>query len=121
MKHSEHLVLVNDPHPQSLAALVLLTKKLAPKSPDYRIWLKYRKKILKERRKVTKNLKCHYCGKKNLKIHSHSKKNIATLDHVKPISKGGARFSSDNLVVACHSCNSRKKDMDVDEFVNPIV
>lgn len=42
---------------------------------------------------------CRYCG---------SRTNL-TLDHVKPVSKGG-KFTWDNMVTACMSCNGKKGD-----------
>lgn len=52
---------------------------------------------------------CVYCGSDNKKI---------TMDHIQPISKGGAH-SKENVVPACKSCNSRKgaKDPALFEFV----
>lgn len=43
--------------------------------------------------------RCHYCGKKR----------VLTLDHVIPLSKGGLHVI-ENIVPACRSCNSKKKD-----------
>jgi len=43
--------------------------------------------------------RCHYCGKRR----------VLTLDHVIPLSKGG-KHVKENIVPACRSCNSRKKD-----------
>lgn len=51
----------------------------------------------KELRRLTQQ-PCFYCGGE-----------AATLDHVIPIAKGG-RHSIGNLVAACKSCNSSKKD-----------
>ena len=47
---------------------------------------------------------CQYCGrhKKELK-----KKERLTIDHVKPVSKGG-KTTWDNIVTACNSCNDKK-------------
>ncbi len=112
---------MNDPHPQSLAALVLLTKKLAPRPIGYKVWLKYRKWFMREHLRLHGELRCFYCNKGNLKKQSDFTEELATLDHVKPLSKGGERFHSSNLVVACFSCNNRKKDKNVEEFLNPIV
>ena len=122
MKHWDHNVLVQRPHLQSMAALVLLHRHYSP-FPNYKKWLKYRKNLLRKIYRANKELRCHYCGKGSLKIHTRHKgdPNHATLDHVKPVSKGGERYSSSNIVVACWSCNMRKRDMDVEEFVNPIV
>lgn len=41
---------------------------------------------------------CAYCGKKTERL---------TLDHVRPLSKGG-KHSKDNVVPACFHCNSSK-------------
>jgi 5-methylcytosine-specific restriction endonuclease McrA len=116
MRYDKHNVLVHEPHPQSLAALVLLTKKLAPRPISYKTWLRYRKWFLRQHLKKHKTLMCFYCGCGPLKSQSDVDKDLATLDHVKPLSKGGERFHSSNLVVACYTCNSRKKDKDVNEF-----
>ena len=121
MRYSNHNVLVHEPHPQSLAALVLLTNKLAPRPIGYRAWLKYRKWYIREHYRKYRSLECFYCGKGPLKKQTDITEELATLDHVKPLSKGGERFHSSNLVVACFPCNSRKRDRDFDEFVNPIV
>jgi len=43
--------------------------------------------------------RCHYCGKRK----------ALTLDHVIPLSKGGLHVK-ENIVPACKSCNSKKKD-----------
>lgn len=53
--------------------------------------------------------RCVYCGSDSKKI---------TMDHIQPISKGGAH-SKENVVPACKSCNSRKgaKDPSLFEFV----
>lgn len=43
---------------------------------------------------------CQYCGARE----------HLTLDHIVPISKGGHPTDPANLIVACQSCNSRKRD-----------
>ena len=48
---------------------------------------------------------CVYCG-----ATAESSGRALHLDHLTPRSHGGADVAS-NLVVACHSCNSRRKDM----------
>lgn len=121
MRYDKHNILVNEPHPQSLAALVLLTKKLAPKPESYKTWLKYRKWFLRQKLRQGRQLTCFYCHKGPLRPQSDNDDELATLDHVKPLSKGGERFNSSNLVVACYRCNSRKKNKDIEEFKNLIV
>src|ERR1051325_6199771 len=116
MRYSNHNVLVKNPHPQSLAALVMLTKKLAPRPFGYRVWLKYRKWYLREHWRKHHGFFCHYCGKGPLKKFSDFNDDLATLDHVRPTSKGGDNFLSSNIVVACFHCNNKKTDKSVEEF-----
>ena len=52
--------------------------------------------------------RCAYC---HSRIHVHE----STLDHVKPISKGGG-WKYTNLVCACWTCNNRKGAMDAKKF-----
>lgn len=54
---------------------------------------------------------CHWCG-----IDCSS---LPTIDHVKPLSKGGEHVAS-NLVIACKSCNSRKHAKDPIEFAQSL-
>lgn len=70
---------------------------------------KYRRKAREQGSKIAgdvirkpKRARCHYCQKpiRGSDIH---------LDHVFPLSKGGAHASY-NLVPACHACNSTKRD-----------
>lgn len=50
--------------------------------------------------------KCQYCGStENLEI-----------DHIIPLSKGGNN-NENNLLTACHNCNSLKWDFSIDEFL----
>lgn len=116
MRYSNHNVLIKSPHIQSMAALVMLTKKLAPRPIGYRVWLSYRKWFLKEYKRKHKAFFCHYCGKGPLKKQSDFTEDLATLDHVHPVSKGGPKFLSSNLVVACFACNNRKTNKSVEEF-----
>jgi 5-methylcytosine-specific restriction endonuclease McrA len=51
------------------------------------------------------NHTCIYCGSKT----------DLTLDHVVPLN-GGGKHCEDNLVVACRSCNSSKKDTPLEEW-----
>lgn len=54
--------------------------------------------------------RCYYCRGYGLKL---------TIDHFMPISRGGLH-SIENLVMACRSCNSHKKDKDPHEFMRSI-
>jgi hypothetical protein len=46
---------------------------------------------------------CQYCG-------ARPALRQLTIDHVRPLSRGGARRSWENQVVACMACNHRKAD-----------
>lgn len=39
----------------------------------------------------------------------------ATIDHLKPVSKGG-HSSPENIVICCKTCNSSKRDKTLEEF-----
>lgn len=62
-------------------------------------------KIIEEARKNAGD-RCYYCGRKSK----------LTLDHFDPLAKGGAHCVS-NVVFACSSCNSKKRDLDPFEFM----
>lgn len=55
--------------------------------------------------------KCHWCGKKVVRK-SKDRAILATMDHVKPLSKGGVHHLS-NLVLACAPCNSFRGNQDL--------
>lgn len=58
---------------------------------------------------------CVYCGKRVSRFLKLSDPRRATLDHLVPLSKGGGN-ESDNFVIACRSCNSRKGSLSADRF-----
>ena len=62
--------------------------------------------LIDEKLKVASSDACCYCG---------SQADL-TLDHLIPQIKGG-KHSADNLVVACRSCNSSKKALDLLEWM----
>ena len=57
-------------------------------------------------------IKCHYCPKDNLVIEYEGMKvpldKLATIDHVVPMSRGGAAFDEKNVVPCCNKCNQKK-------------
>lgn len=55
---------------------------------------------------------CHYCGKS-------TPKKKRTADHMTPLDLGG-EHSAKNLVMACFSCNSSKRNVPYDEYVAKI-
>ncbi len=62
--------------------------------PDQRVTAEDWLEILKQHKN-----RCYYCKKRK----------VLTIDHVIPVSKGGLHVK-ENLVPACQSCNSKKKD-----------
>lgn len=55
------------------------------------------------------HVKCYYCNKGLNAKH-------ATIDHYRPLSKGGADRPR-NWVIACEPCNSAKADLDPEDFL----
>jgi 5-methylcytosine-specific restriction endonuclease McrA len=79
-------------------AIAAENKKLASRasiSKDMREWILQRDNFI-----------CQYC-----------KGEADIADHVIPSSKGG-KGNPDNLVAACWSCNSRKRNRTIDELIN---
>ena len=56
---------------------------------------------------------CGYCG------HKYSNRNL-TLDHIVPRSKGGSDYWT-NIVAACSSCNTRKRDRTPEQARMPLL
>ena len=59
------------------------------------------------------NEKCYYCP-------NPLNENNITIDHLKPVSKGGTNHLN-NLVPACRSCNFSKQDMNSGEFKEKVL
>lgn len=57
---------------------------------------------------------CAYCF--NRMTLALDKPNTATKEHIQPSSKGG-KTNSENIVLACQSCNSRKSDKNLIDFL----
>ena len=55
-------------------------------------------KVMREKVLIRDGYICYYCGRE-----------ANTVDHIIPISKGGIS-SEDNMIAACHRCNSGKRD-----------
>jgi hypothetical protein len=101
-------IYVAEPHPASLAALILLNTQLSREMLDE--WFSFRDRFLAK----FPVLVCHYCGKTPLttEVDDPSDKRklhwLATLDHVNPRDNGGGEYDEDNLVIACFPCNNKK-------------
>ena len=109
-----HRVRVENPHPKSQAAGVLLTRSLQEQERAH--WVEFRAAYLEKVLAVHGQLQCHYCGQGGLVAElpddatKSDLRRLATLDHVVPRSKGGAEFDEANVVIACHPCNQKKAD-----------
>lgn len=109
----KHRIAVKNPHPESMAAGVLLKRRLRKREVED--WLNFRSRFLAKKRLEYGDLKCYYCGKGNLKedVNEYAGKRalsrLATIDHFIPRSRGGTDDES-NLVVACFKCNQKKAD-----------
>ncbi len=69
------------------------------------------------------DLYCEYCNKGPLRIYGKGDFRPidgATCDHKTPISKGGDRYSYNNLAVCCYRCNMEKSDMGYSEWLEKI-
>lgn len=111
----KHRVIVENPHPTSMASKVLLTRSL--QEQERACWIAFRNVFLDKMMKKYGHLWCSYCGRSGLVAElpedapRSAYKHLATLDHIVPKSKGGSEYDEDNLVVACFKCNQRKADM----------
>ena len=108
-----HSVLVKDPYVGSMAARVLLAVRL--RRQELEDWFVFRAAFLKREKEERGVLRCHYCGREGLledvaEVPGLASPMLATVDHVVPVSKGGALKDERNLVVACYPCNQRKAD-----------
>lgn len=101
-----HNVLVDNPDPKSMAAAVVLRKRLSKETVAE--WLRFRDAFLSVR-----SLVCTHCGKTGLLKESDDPETLATIDHVIPLSKGGAQYNEDNCVIACGRCNGNRKNTDM--------
>jgi len=112
-----HLILVEDPHPNSYTSLLLLNRELRSKDYDHpKTWLKARKKFLYQYRMKHGTIKCQYCGRTNLKMKTKHLQDLATIDHVVPRSVTNKRYDPNNFKVACYNCNVAKGTMSEWEF-----
>lgn len=64
------------------------------------------------------NSQCWYCGrtvKLNVGFDYKDIANQSTIDHLIPLTRGGSN-EPENLVLACFSCNSKKRNRTVEEY-----
>lgn len=90
------------------------------KKAEFNIRLTLVRAAKRQRLWVEQDGKCHYCDQETILPRSGQNNrggNVATLDHIITQSNGGTD-SLNNLVVACHTCNSNRLDMDYEIFYN---
>ena len=71
-----------------------------------------------KRRKIYQRTgkKCAYCGRDVYETVPENSPIFLTIDHIKPVSKGGHKSNIGNLVCACKECNENKADMLLRKF-----
>jgi 5-methylcytosine-specific restriction endonuclease McrA len=126
-KNNWHVIASDNPPIKSFAALILLQDELRNKDVDFnkngwQVRVEFSRTFLRNVLEREGDLVCTYCDKPHLKIEeqgmfvpNHIK---ATIDHVVPVSKGGGTYEVENLVVACGTCNTRKDNMTLVEFLH---
>ena len=128
-KNNWHFITSNgsDPSIKSYASLLLLQNELRNSDQDdvknyWKTRILFSRTFLHKILDKEKDLVCTYCGKRHLVIEEENmfvKNHLkATIDHVLPISKGGSVYDTDNVVVACGTCNSRKDNMTLGKFLD---
>ncbi len=108
---------------KSFSAYLLLHNKLVKLDEDRYWktsivkWYKFRQAFLKEALEKYGKLSCSYCPRTDLvigktdekpNIKNNSLPNLATIDHIYPLSLGGAKFDKNNCTVSCRRCNGTK-------------
>lgn len=109
-----NVVLNDEPPVTSRAALVLLNAFLSEQ--ERAEWNAFRLQFLR-----ASSMTCEYCQKAGLTeelVPGQGFPMLATLDHVHPVSKGGAVYDPANLKVACFPCNKSKADLTLDEWLS---
>lgn len=73
--------------------------------------------------KQQKDIKCSYCLRELViyNFNNFNRENGATVDHMKPKSKGGSLYSFDNLCISCSDCNTRKSNMEFIEWLKILI
>jgi 5-methylcytosine-specific restriction endonuclease McrA len=108
-----NVVLNDEPPVTSRAALVLLNAALSEQ--ERAEWNTFRLRVLR-----ASTMTCEYCGKSGLTeelVPGKGFNMLSTIDHVTPVSKGGAVYDPENLKVACFPCNKSKADLTLNEWM----
>jgi 5-methylcytosine-specific restriction endonuclease McrA len=120
-----HLIYHEIDNPKSWAAGLLLNNFYWNQDPDnprhkYEARINFSRTFLTMWKEKHGSIKCSYCSKDNLEIEYEGMQIphhiMATIDHVHPISKGGAIFDTKNVVPCCYKCNQKKGNKLLHEF-----
>lgn len=103
-------VLVEQPHIQSMAALVLLIEDF--QLTQLNEYLTFKEKFFSKFETLT----CFWCGKENLQDETTDLEILATIDHIKVVSQGGELMNEENCLVSCFRCNNNRKDLKFEEY-----
>lgn len=98
----QNTVLCQDPHPQSRAAYVKLSRYLY--ELQRKCYWEVRAIFIRKSKHIAK---CFYCYK-DLSKKSKSKSNGITIDHFKPISLGANPLDTKNFRICCNECNQSR-------------
>ena len=106
-----------EPHPQSLAALILIKNRYMLQDPEanpfisWQIYHQRKQEVLKEHFAKYGRYICYRCGRDDLSANVPKKSaRFLTIDHIVPVSRGGSYTSKSNLAVCCNKCNNEKGD-----------
>lgn len=103
-------VYVEEPHVQSMAALVLLVKDL--ELTQLNEYLVFKHSFFSKFQTLT----CFWCNKTDLQEETNDLDILATIDHIKVVSQGGELMNEENCLVSCFRCNNNRKDMSFEEY-----
>ena len=86
---------------------------------DYRYYYIVKRRFLREEKRKNKGKWiCHYCDQEVFKsLDSNTLPNSLTIDHKNPISKGGSKIDTNNMLISCFKCNTKKRDIPYEEFI----
>lgn len=113
---------------KTLASAILLRKYLQEQDVDFVEKMDFINKKINFSREYLQNvldkegtIKCSYCPKKDLIIEYDGMKVPndvkATIDHIIPISKGGGIFDVKNVTPCCGTCNTKKGNRLLEDFI----
>jgi 5-methylcytosine-specific restriction endonuclease McrA len=122
---NNHLIFYEPTNSKSWASSILLRKFYWKQDPDNPIHkanarINFSRSFLTRWKEKHGKITCNYCKKTDLVIEYEGmqveRSVLATIDHVIPISRGGAVFDEKNVVPCCNKCNQKKGNKLLEEF-----